>query len=213
MKQYYDPSEQMCIPCSSAKQLYEERGNMYNPYTYGAYADDTYDEEVNELCENLYAVSARCDKHYRSYSNKYKQQANQDVAAIDNLACDFIDAVVMGSYDEMGFLNLNNTDYNPSVKSGFLSNSMYYEEYFRQVSPFQIFMLVFSVAACVILGLWVVSLHKSFNKKGIWQPRRGKKQHTNSDAHDLERKDSGIELARNTGSYFAWGDFDPTHRI
>ena len=29
--------------------------------------------EINEICENLYMVSSRCDKNLRSYNTKAKQ--------------------------------------------------------------------------------------------------------------------------------------------
>jgi len=52
-------------------------------------------------------VSARCDKHYRSYSNRSRQSQYAEAVAQEDLTCDFIDSVVMGNYNEMGFVNLD----------------------------------------------------------------------------------------------------------
>ena len=72
--------------------MWEKRGNNND--------DDNInydDNEINELCENLYEVSARCDKHYRSYNSKSKQAKFAEAVAQEDLTCDFIDSVVMGT--------------------------------------------------------------------------------------------------------------------
>ena len=42
------------------------------------------------------------------------------------------------------------------------------------VSPLQIFFLVFSILACIILAVWSKSLHSSLTKREPWTPRYGK---------------------------------------
>ena len=203
--EYYNPQEQLCIPCSTNKQLYEQRGNMYNMYTYEYYQNNqqNYNDEVNELCENMYMASARCDKHYRYYSSKTKYAKYAAATSVMDLNCDFIDSVVMGNYDEMGFINLNNTDYNPAAKSGFLSSNMYVEEYghyVTEVSPLQIFGLCASLLACAILGLWSYALNHSIrNGKVSWRPRKGTQSNSLA-AADLSRQDSGIVMGRSASN-------------
>ena len=205
LMEYYNPQEQLCIPCSTNKQLYEQRGNMYNMYTYEYYQNNqqNYNDEVNELCENMYMASARCDKHYRYYSSKTKYAKYAAATSVMDLNCDFIDSVVMGNYDEMGFINLNNTDYNPAAKSGFLSSNMYVEEYghyVTEVSPLQIFGLCASLLACAILGLWSYALNHSIrNGKVSWRPRKGTQSNSLA-AADLSRQDSGIVMGRSASN-------------
>lgn len=177
--------------------------------------DDTnYDNnEINELCENLYLVSARCDKHYRSYTNKSKQAKYAEAIAQEDLTCDFIDSIVMNNYNENGFVNLGQ-DYQIERQAGWMSDNMYaqqYGQYAAEVSPLQIFGLVASILLVCILAVWSMMLHKSLTKAGPWRPRRGLRSpapvSTNhAGAADLSRQNSGIVMGRsasNTSYYMS----------
>mmetsp|Transcript_22476 Transcript_22476/g.45035 ORF Transcript_22476/g.45035 Transcript_22476/m.45035 type:complete len:721 (+) Transcript_22476:161-2323(+) len=210
--EYWNPMEQLCIPCNSADQLYEDEGMYYHD-------DGNYDnDEINELCENLYLTSARCDKHYRSYSSKTKNEKYYDKALMD-LSCDFIDSVVEGNFDEDGFVILdevNGRNYlsnnNTGATSTFLKNNLYYQEYghyIEEVTPMQVFGLVASILAVAILGLWSAALHKSLTKNGgAWRPRRGINSANAAgvtDPVDISRQNSGIVMGRSRSnmSYYA----------
>ena len=160
------------------------------------YEDNRVQQEVNDICENLYLVSARCDKHFRSYNSRSKMAKYREAMAQEELSCDFIDSIVMGNYNEMGFVNLEDSDF----QSGWLKNNMYAQEYghyITEVSPLQVFGLVASIAAVGILGVWSTSLHKSMSKKGPWRPTRGVRNvAAPGSAADLGRQDSGIMLGR-----------------
>lgn len=58
---------------------------------------------VNDMCEELYQESAKCEKShgfdngYASYNNDYNNQQAQE-----ETVCDFIDSIKAGSYDEYG---------------------------------------------------------------------------------------------------------------
>ena len=68
--------ENVCIPCRKGDLMWEEAGNTDDDQNVN------YDSiEINEICENLYMVSARCDKHYRSYNNKSKQAKYAEAVA------------------------------------------------------------------------------------------------------------------------------------
>ena len=157
----------------------------------------------------MYLASARCDKHYKSYSSTNKNSKMNSYYANQDLSCEFIQSVVEGNYNEMGFVNLNLG--NSSENSGnLLTNSIYYEEYghyVQEVSPLQIFGLIASILACVILALWASSLKGVIsNVKAPWRPRRG----VNTAAALEDRQTSGIaisrsetmERGRSTSSYY-----------
>eukprot|EP01082_Thalassiosira_pseudonana_P000803 g1268.t1 g1268 contig10:1742719-1744061(+) len=200
------PEYGFCIPCREADQAYERERKYSNNDDDDAINSDEVD--VNELCTNLYMVSARCDEHYRSWTNKYKQ--NHDLSTIQDLSCDFIDSVVVGNYDEMGFVQLSEQDVsNPSRIMGMLQGNMYAEEYghyVTEVSPLQIAGLVASLLALVLLGAWAVALRKSLsNGTAGWRPRRG----VSSDSVDktdevmMNRSESGVAMDRSRSAYYA----------
>jgi len=207
----YSNEENVCIPCNKMDLPYEESEyeDQYNPddddkeYEYQQQEDDRYEDnrnfrgqELNEICENLYLVSARCNKHFRSYSSKSTQAKYRDAIVQEDLSCDFIDSIVMGNYNEMGFVNLEDTD----SQSAWLKNNMYAQEYghyITEVSPLQVFGLVASLCACAILAVWSMTLHKSMSKKGPWRPTRGVRSvAAPGNTADLGRQDSGIMLGR-----------------
>lgn len=203
----YINEDNVCIPCRSGDLMWQEDGN------WGGDDDDSVnydDDEINEICESLYEVSARCDKHYRSYSNRSKQAKFAEMMAQEDLTCDFIDSVVSNNYNEMGFVDLGN-DYTVEGQPGWMANNMYaqqYGHYITEVTPLQIFGLIFSCLAVVILGMWSVSLHRSFSKQGPWRPRRGFRSNAapNAAQTDLNRQNSGIVMGRsasNTSYYMS----------
>jgi hypothetical protein len=113
----------------------------------------------------------------------------------------------MGRYDTAGNVVMDaNRLYNENGAQG-LSGNLFMQEYgqgLAKVSPMQIFFLVLSISACVVLAGWSSSLHKSLSKGGLsWKPRRG----VGSGADDAEvtRTSSGIVMGRsqsNNTSYY-----------
>ena len=163
-----------------------------------------YDEDVNELCTNLYMVSARCDKHFRAYSSMSKNAKYAQAVAQEDLTCDFIESVAIGNYGADGFIKVSD-DYGVE-KSSILGNSMYAQEYghyITEVTPLQIFGLVASILSLIILGAWSATLHKSLAKGGPWRPRRGLRN-ASPEQPDVTRQDSGVMMGRsqsNTSYY------------
>lgn len=189
-KQYYDPEDQVCIPCREGDTLYE---NVYDD-------DDGNNDEVNELCSGLYEVSARCDQHFRSYDSRYYDADQMQ------LNCDFLESVMMGNYNEFGFIKLRRG--NATSANSFIQNSEVYQEYIHyaeEVSAGQIFGLVFSIAAVTILSIWSCTLHRSLTKKAPWRPRRGLSAPASpGGASQVTRQNSGIVMGRSRsgGSYY-----------
>jgi len=193
LREYYDPEDDPCIPCRSSSQLYLQYSNNKNNNknnNNNKYDDDDY--SINELCTTLYMDSARCDQHFRSYNKMKYQYYNVDMM---KLSCDFIDSVVMGNYDEFGFIKLST---NATKRNNFLQDNAYYQEYERyahEVTPLQIFGLCASILACVLLGMWSMALHYSLTK--AWKPRRGLGMLSPNNASSVvPRTNSGIEMSR-----------------
>jgi hypothetical protein len=122
-----------------------------------------------------------------------------EAVAQEDLACDFIDSVVMGNFNEMGFVNLDNMY---GIQNGDGSTiGQQYGKFVGKVSPLQIFGLVASLMAVVILAGWSMTLHQSLTKNGPWRPRR---RADLVNANSLDRQNSGIVLGRsmsNTSYY------------
>lgn len=181
--------------------MWEEEGNTDDDQ-----AQYNKNSEINELCESLYLVSARCDKHYRSYNKRSKQAQYAEALAQEDLSCDFIDTVVMGNYDELGYINMKK--YTVEAQPGWKANNMYAQQYghvITDVTPLQIFGLIASIAVCGILAVWSMTLHKSLTKTGPWKPRRGMAARAATDA-ELSRQNSGIVMGRsasNTSYYMS----------
>lgn len=185
----------------------------YEESEYEAYNDDQSnaqmnygDDEINEICENLYLASARCDKHFRSYTSKSKQAKFAEGIAQEELTCDFIDSVAMGNYDEMGFVNLGE-DYTVEKQSGWHADNMYtqqYGHYISEVNPYQILGLFMSILAVIILSVWSLKLQNSLSKRGPWRPRRGLNNVAPSQSDHVSRQNSGIVVGRSqsNASYY-----------
>ncbi|KAL7534851.1 hypothetical protein ACHAXR_006124 [Thalassiosira sp. AJA248-18] len=204
----FSDEDDVCIPCRKADNPYEDSeyeaqsdDQAEKQYNYG-------DDEINEICESLYEVSARCDKHFRSYTTKTKQAKYAEAVAQEDLACDFIDSVVMGNYNEFGYVNLSDDQ---MEQTGWLGNSMYaseYGHYITEVTPLQIFGLVATIAICGILAVWSMTLHQSLSKRGPWRPRRGMMSSRTAaetpQAADINRQNSGIVMGRSqsNASYY-----------
>jgi hypothetical protein len=197
MAEYYSPVDNVCIPCMAARQPFEQRGNT-------GFVAAIYDDEVNELCETLYTMSARCDKHFRSFSTKSTQAKYAQALSQEDITCDFIESVVIGNYDEMGFVNMEGTD-TDNAKKNFLTNNMMWEQYGSQVqeiSGLQIFGLVAALAACAVLGTWATSLSRSAGASGMpWRPRRSNLLNE-EDAVTMERNAKPVDLSDRNHSYY-----------
>mmetsp|Transcript_11153 Transcript_11153/g.23711 ORF Transcript_11153/g.23711 Transcript_11153/m.23711 type:complete len:703 (+) Transcript_11153:199-2307(+) len=199
----YINEDNVCIPCRKADLLWEDRENNNRGDGRNDDDDDNDDDsntgngEINELCENIYMVTARCDKHYRSYSSKINRAQYAEAVAQEDLTCDFIDSIVMGNYNEMGEVDMVRNQ----RQNGWTANNSYKQQkgHFAEVSPLQIFGLIASIAAVCIFAMWSMTLHKSLSSnRGSWRPRRGMLSFASSRAAeaDIDRQNSGIMNCR-----------------
>ena len=107
----------------------------------------------------------------------------------------------------MGFVNLGD-QYTIEKQSGWMGNNIYAQQYGQELSKvtgLQIFFLIMSILAVVILGVWASTLHRSLTKTGPWRPRRGLAP-ASPGPTALSRQNSGIVMGRsasNTSYYMA----------
>jgi len=169
--------QSLCIPCQRKDDefdaMLEDNGGQVN---YNIDDDQlNYNSGMSNLCQQLYETSAHCHRRYSSFSKKNLSKLQYQE---EQLNCDFIDSVVVGNYDEMGYVNLK-SDWNyrnPNNDPEWVRDNMNAAQFMqsaRTVSPLQIFFLIFSILACGILTVWSKTLHTSLTKNGPWAPQRG----------------------------------------
>ena len=153
ISEYYRPIDQICIPCKASRQPYEVLGSDFD-------FNDDNNNDVNDLCEDLYITSAQCDKSisYRNY-NSYKQYSSRKQRSQQELSCDFIQSIVAGRFDQNGF-----------VETSFGIPEII--ETWSDISTGEAYGLVIVIAICFILAMWVFVLHHYINEKKPWRMRR-----------------------------------------
>lgn len=158
--------------------------------------DDADADNINELCENLYSSSAKCNKNLDN-ANDYSYQGDNQASQGDTV-CAYITSLQQGTYSESGEIVLNNDwyfnvsnwrDADEYMKE--FNNVKYYASH--SLVPWQIAALVASVVGCLIMWVWICCLRSALGKKNIpWRPRRSK----DTPPGDLSRQNSGIVLGR-----------------
>ena len=109
----------------------------------------------------------------------------------------------MGKYDAEGNVVMDaNRLYLGEGEAQGIKGNLYMQEYgqaIAEVSPLQIFLLVASISACVILAAWSSSLHKSLTKGGLkWKPRQ------TAGGDEVTRQDSGIVVGRSKSNHSSY---------
>jgi len=174
---YYDTD---CTSCRESDKPYQN-----------VEEDEEDGDDINELCENLYQQSAKCNRYLydaddESYQG-YNQEANSDEV------CSFIQNVVTGQYDEYGYIYLDSSEYEKDNKDNRYASV-------EEVSIGQIFAILIMATLCVILVIWACFLHRSLTRNAPWRPRLNKQNGKSSGS--VSRNQSGITNTR-SGSYQA----------
>ncbi|KAL9189711.1 hypothetical protein ACHAXT_009386, partial [Thalassiosira profunda] len=149
---YWSPSDRVCVRClpKQAPSGYSD-GSSNQDASYG---------QLNALCETIHETSARCTMNLQEYASYSYESTHAMYAseAADELACNFIEAIVLGSTNSMGFIATSN-----GVES--LVPYSAREKYrLEKVSVLQIFGLLASMLACAVLFLLSKSLKHSLHK-------------------------------------------------
>jgi len=112
--------------------------------------DDAAEVEVNEMCENLYEMSAKCESKYGfdNYWKDYEEYVNQ--YSQEDSVCDFITSLESGSYDQYGEISLSGSKRNGSGGA----------------SGGQKFALTAFVVGTIGIGAYAASLHSQLTKGG-----------------------------------------------
>lgn len=105
--------------------------------------------EVTEMCEQLYEMSAKCEKYgLDNYWKDYEDYANQYVQ--EDLVCEFISSMNNGNYDEYGEIVLSGTKTTGSIGA----------------TGGQKFALTFFILSTIGLGAFAASLHSKLTSGG-----------------------------------------------
>jgi len=164
---YEGQESSMCIPCYQDDDFSSEYNNDDDD------GDDGNGGAMSVLCQQLYESSAHCERHYKTYNKKYHTYAQKQN---EQLSCSYMDSIVMGNYDEMGYVNIKwkwglwgNNTYWEKRGDGNTLNASSYAATSRRVSALQVLFLVFTCLSCAILGVWAKTLHSSLTKES-WSP-------------------------------------------
>ena len=144
LAEYYNPLDQICIPCKASRQPYEVLGSVYD--------DDATTNDINDLCETLYMTSARCDKHI-SYDESTEQI--EAVATLQGMSCDFIESVLKGKVDNDGLVDIGRKNWR-KYRPGIVWSK--YAKETAKMSPLQALGLSVSIVGCLVLGMWAYIL-------------------------------------------------------
>jgi len=125
----YFPDE--CITCRESDLPYQN-----------AEEDEEDNDNVSEICEQLYDLSGKCNKMLGSEGDSATmssvQYSNQDTS------CTYIDNILTGSYSQEGNVYINQKEYN--------KQKGYYEQVSGSVAGWQVASLVFLVFGVVVLA-------------------------------------------------------------
>ena len=127
------------------------------PYYYNDGNDNNEnDDDVLDLCNDLYTYSAKCEDRLAAQRyGYYNYGGNMNFASEEQVttACNFIDNVARGSYNERGRVYLDQKSYN--MQQG------YHTEPTVQVSASQTFWLTALILGCVGMAGFALRLHRS----------------------------------------------------
>ncbi|KAL3816101.1 hypothetical protein ACHAXA_004526 [Cyclostephanos tholiformis] len=191
--------ENVCIPCK--EEAYDSLYAELTAYANGdsTYIADTGDGEMGTLCTTLYESSAHCHKNFANFDrDNISERAWRQM----QLSCSYIDSVILGNYDEMGYVNLQkNWIYNSENAPQWLRTTEPLANSVARVSPLQYVLLICSILAFVGLAAWSKSLHSSLVKREEpWSPRRSWGQQWSIfrgvDHPTINNIDSGIGVTR-----------------
>lgn len=181
LEQYYTSD---CIPCKESNLPFQSVGNDY------------YDnDDISELCENLYGYAAKCNRYIGGHTSKSYQSYQQEDTEF--AVCSFIASVVTGTYDEYGYIYVDPTSFESDNK---------YNQYSKigkrkgVTTRSQILGLTAFTIALVCMLVWVFILHNQIKTKSSMRSLNR--------PLEVDRQNSGIMMARSMsydGKYDAPG--------
>eukprot|EP00568_Trieres_chinensis_P005468 CAMPEP_0183309838 /NCGR_PEP_ID=MMETSP0160_2-20130417/25567_1 /TAXON_ID=2839 ORGANISM="Odontella Sinensis, Strain Grunow 1884" /NCGR_SAMPLE_ID=MMETSP0160_2 /ASSEMBLY_ACC=CAM_ASM_000250 /LENGTH=559 /DNA_ID=CAMNT_0025473921 /DNA_START=107 /DNA_END=1786 /DNA_ORIENTATION=+ len=165
----YAPEE--CLSCKESELPYMVIKN-----------DQDDEDDIAELCENLYIESGKCNQHLYDGDDDaaymgYNQAANSDAA------CEFAETVLAGGYDMNGMILIDEDEFS-------FDNISFGE--FTDASMAQLAGIALVSLGIVAMTVWACFLHRALDI-----------QAKTPDAllpasSELERRDSGIGMCRST---------------
>jgi len=150
-----DFTDSDCLSCSKVDTL----SDYYVPYYDAAEADqenymENMEDDISELCENLYTLSAKCLKHVNSEYITYDSEGEE---LGEDLACNFLKSLEKNNVDEYGFVTSHQQTLNP-VR---IVTNMVVDLAEEDLSALQTTMLTLTSLACVVMGAYAYKLRKT----------------------------------------------------
>lgn len=173
MANYY---KEDCIACKESNLPYQ---------VVDGDAED--DDEVTEMCENLYFASAKCNRNIAGASSaSYLSNEQQDNS---QATCSYIKSIVSGHYDEGGYIYVDGGSYRSDNKN----NKYQSEETYAAVTGDQVLGILGLSTLFILLWLWSCCLRASLSTRAFKGPAQD--PHA-ARAGYLSRSNSGIVMGR-----------------
>merc|ERR1712183_99601 len=116
------------------------------------------EDNISGVCEDLYNTAAKCNRHIggatdESYTS-YQQEENEYAV------CSFISSVVIGVYDEFGFIYLNINQYRRDNKQ---NEFIRYAPKVEEITFWQVMGILTLASVCFVLMLWSCFLRRAID--------------------------------------------------
>jgi len=149
-----DFTDSDCLSCSKLETLSE----YYVPdYNSNQDEQENYmenmEDDISDLCENLYTQSAKCLQHV---DNEYITYENEAEELGENLACNFLKSLEKNNVDEYGFVTSHQQTVNPIR---IITNAIV-DLVEEDVSAVQATMLTLTSISCIALGAYAYKLRQ-----------------------------------------------------
>jgi hypothetical protein len=134
-----------CLSC-----LYQEEDDGNDNNNNNNNNQDANNNQILDVCEELYQTAAKCETSH-GFDNGLSQYYGYDnQLAQESVVCDFIDSVMVGSYDETGEIVVNGSS--GSIGGG------------AKTTGGQKFALTFFILGTVGLAVYAAMLHSKLTK-------------------------------------------------
>jgi hypothetical protein len=114
---------------------------------------ENMEDDISDLCENLYTQSAKCLQHV---DNEYITYENEAEELGENLACNFLKSLEKNNVDEYGFVTSHQQTVNPIR---IITNAIV-DLVEEDISATQATMLTLTSVSCIALGAYAYKLRK-----------------------------------------------------
>jgi len=202
LRTYYNND---CIACKESELAFQDADEDA----------DGDDNDITEVCETLYAASAKCNKYMYAATSSSAYQSDAQ-ANNENTVCNFITSVVTGSYDENGYIYFDAGKYSSDNSYNDFANDLYRVEI---VTAGQLIGLLLFSTVVIAFFIWSCVLHNAISKKsmsGMAVGTMGGSQNMpgsvgRGPTKEMPRQNSGIMMCRSEATANSALDINPQY--